>query len=243
MPRLMPLCFALLLAAGCGKTKTKTDEVREGPPPPSPLEQKAPAPNPPPPAQPQPSETPAEQPAQPAQAEPPAQTEPLVMGTPTPENLKWLGGKTPEQVLKQAGPPEGKCADGDGEFWFYRTVVKEDEGRQLCPAVLFRKGKVQQSNLYPKDVMEKNIEVAKAIGDWKPSGQPRAKAISFQDSPKPGATKEEAVAMLGEPDGKRIFNGMEIWDYYKVPFKPGDEKTYTLFIEWVDGKVKQTIGN
>ncbi|MCK6473406.1 MAG: hypothetical protein L6R28_16805 [Planctomycetes bacterium] len=239
MRRLSVLGLALLLAAGCGEVKTKTGERREGPPPPSPLEQKAPAPNPPPPAQPLPS-APLDQPAQ---AEPPAQSEPLVMGTPTPENLKWLGGKTPEQVLKQAGPPEAKCFDGDGEFWFYRTVVKEDDGKQLCPAVLFRKGKVQQSNLYPKDVMEKNIEVAKAIGDWKPSGKPREKAISFQDSPPPGSTKEAALAKVGEPDAKRIFNGVEFWDYYKVPFKPGDEKTYTLFIEWEDGKVKQTVGN
>lgn len=235
MPKLMPLCFALLLAAGCGEVKTKPLSgpigiKREGPPPPSPLEQKAPAPNPPPPA-------PAEQPAQ------TPVPEPAVMGTPTPENLKWLGGKTPEQVLRQAGPPEAKCADGEGEFWFYRTVVKEDEGKELCPAVRFTQGKVHQSNLYPKDVMEKNIAAAKAIGDWKPSGQPREKAISFQDGPQVGATKEEALAKLGEPDGKRIFNGLEIWDYFKVPFKPGDEKTYTLFIEWDDGKVKQTIGN
>lgn len=155
----------------------------------------------------------------------------------------FLGSKPLEKVIETVGEPAARYKDLNHEYLLYPNAVRVKDGVRSCCEVMFSKGKMTQINYLPEEVMKKSVEVVKGFGDWKPPEELKLKSFPILGTHVVGKTKVELVEILGQPDVKRVFNGMEVWDYQKVPMEKGSEKLLTLFVEFEGDKVSGTKGN
>lgn len=150
--------------------------------------------------------------------------------------------KTPEQVVEIAGDPAGSYVDGDSSYWLYPNVVREKDGVRTCPELMFKRGKVSQVNQILEETMKRSIAAAEKFKDWKPPANVKEKEFFLADTRIVGKSRAEVVEKLGEPDGKKVFNGLETWIYRKVRISAEDPQHITVYVEWEDDKVLRTVG-
>lgn len=151
---------------------------------------------------------------------------------------------TTQEALALLGKPQGLYYEADhDEYWLYAVGCKLDEGVRKCPELRVVAERITQINWHPEATMQKAIRVAAGFGDWTPKRLDADKTFTFADVPPVGSARAAVVAKLGEPDYKRVFQGIEVWEYHKVRVSREDSSRLTLFLEFDGDRISQSIGN
>ena len=151
--------------------------------------------------------------------------------------------KDPKKMIELIGEPAARYFDSTGEYWLYTSCSRTTDNRRLYPEFRISKGKSTQINWLPEDVMKKSVQVAKGFAGWKPPAEIKQKTYTMADSAVMGANKSFVLAKLGSPDFKRVFNGIEVWEYKKVPLNKTDAQLLTVFLEFDGDRVSKSMGN
>ena len=160
------------------------------------------------------------------------------------EKFEEFGMFSTAEIIERVGSPAASYTHGDTEHWLYPNAVKQSERGRQCPELLLRDGQKFQTNWLPEDVMKKSVAVARGFGNWTQPNEVKEKRSGFlADTAVVGKRKAGVVAKLGQPDGKRVFNGKEIWEYEKVRMAPNKPDTVIIYIEFDGDVVTSSVGN
>ena len=158
------------------------------------------------------------------------------------DELFSIGGAS-EDILQRFGPPAARYRKGDEERWFYPNLGQIENGARLCAEIHISEGSSYQITWLPEAVMAKSVQAARRIGDWRPPTNPPRRNFFITGSDPRGLAKPAVVARYGEPDLKKVFNGVEIWEYQRIPMDASGAQNLTLYIEFEGNSVSQSMAN
>src|SRR5690606_5991417 len=137
-----------------------------------------------------------------------------------------------DDVLTRLGAPTARYRVGEAEYWLYDRVGRLQNGERQMIELLVVEGRASQVNWLSEEVMRKTIVVAREISDWEPPTAPRSKYFYATGEDIRGLSRAALVARFGQPDAKKIFNGIEVWEFRDVPTSAENPARRTLFIEF-----------
>ena len=159
------------------------------------------------------------------------------------EKFDNLADLDAEAVLSEIGLPAGLYYNNDLEYWFYPNACR-DEGRRECVLLLVKDDRPVQINWLGEQEMQQSAEIARSFGGWRPPEQVRDKTYSITGlGDLRGLSKTTLVARVGQPDVKRVFNGVEIWEYRQVRMQPGASERLTMYVEFDGSEVVNSSAN
>ena len=156
-------------------------------------------------------------------------------------DLDMTWPNTTTEALTMLGKPQAIYYEEDDEYWLYALGCRASDRK--CPELRVVGDKVAQINWHPEATMRRSIAVANGFAGWKPRREDREKAFVVADTQVVGTARAGVAAKLGEPDYKRVFNGIEVWEYRKVRMSATETKSVTLFLEFEGDRVARAIGN
>ncbi|PIQ25314.1 hypothetical protein COW36_19705 [bacterium (Candidatus Blackallbacteria) CG17_big_fil_post_rev_8_21_14_2_50_48_46] len=146
-------------------------------------------------------------------------------------------------ILEHLGPPSAHYHYQGDEYWLYEKPLKTDSsGFETWPEIRIKKGRGVQVNWLPLKILHPSIEIAKSFGEWTPPHEIREKKFFLKDTQLKGISKAKVLKKLGEPDCRRVFQGIEIWEYGKVRLSAKNPKQLTLLIEFKGSRVTRSLG-
>lgn len=157
---------------------------------------------------------------------------------------RFMVGGSAEKIRQVWGPPAARYRKGNEERWFYPNRGVVENGVRQCIELHVDGDTAYQITYLSEAAMTKSVPIARRIGDWRPpSPMPTRRFYAVGGGDPRGMSKSAVVARFGEPDLKKIFNGIEVWEYHDIPMSQDNPQTLTLFIEFDGDRVSQTIGN
>jgi hypothetical protein len=154
-----------------------------------------------------------------------------------------LGVRSASAIIAVVGRPTATYRHGGTEHWLYPNAIRRSELGAHAPEILLKDGKSFQINWLPEDVMHKAVAIAKGFANWAPPEEIREKGFSLSDPMLVGTKKSSIIKALGQPDGKRVSNGNEIWEYQKVRLALDKPETVTIYLEFDGDVVTNSVGN
>ena len=159
------------------------------------------------------------------------------------EKFETFGMFSTQEIIDRVGHPAASYTHTDTEHWLYPNSVKESERGRLCPELLLRDGTKFQTNWLPEDIMKKSVAVAKGFANWTQPTEVKEKRFRASDTGVVGKRKAGVIAKFGQPDGKRVYNGKELWEYEKVRLSSNDPETVIIYLEFEGDVVTSSVGN
>lgn len=148
-----------------------------------------------------------------------------------------------EQILEDIGLPAAMYYNIDLEYWFYPNACR-DEGGRKCALLLIKDDKPIQINWLDEDEIRRSAEVARGFSGFRPPAQIREKTYSITGlGDIRGLTKTMVAARIGQPDVKRVYDGVELWEYRQVRPQPGSSQRLTMVVEFDGDRVADTRAN
>lgn len=154
-----------------------------------------------------------------------------------------LGAETADVIIDRVGPPVARYVHEGTEHWLYPNYSEVHDGRTVCPELLLENGRLFQTNWHPQDVLKKSAKVARELEGWTEPTTVRRKNFYAVGTDVRGKNKSNIVSDWGQPDGKKIFNGQEIWEYKKVQIAQGNPQMLTLYLTFEGDTVVESAGN
>lgn len=148
-----------------------------------------------------------------------------------------------EDVLSRLGAPDARYRVEGSEYWLYDSVGRIQNDQKQLIELLIVDGKAAQVNWLSEEVMRNTVAVAREIGDWEPPAGPRTKVFYVTGHDIRGLSKSALLGRFGQPSVKKIFNGIEVWEYREVPMSASDPRKLSLFVEFDGDVVRQSMGN
>lgn len=160
------------------------------------------------------------------------------------EKFEEFGMFSTTDIIERVGRPAASYTHGDTEHWLYPNAIRQSDRGRYCPELLLRDDQKFQTNWAPEDVMKKSVAVARGFANWTQPSEVKEKRAGFlKDTAVVGKRKAGVVAKLGQPDGKRVYNGKEIWEYEKVRMASNKPDTVIIYIEFDGDVVTSSVGN
>jgi len=157
--------------------------------------------------------------------------------------FEGLGAETADVIIERVGPPVARYVHGGTEHWLYPNYSEIHDGRTVCPELLLENGRLFQTNWHPQDVMKKSAKVARALEGWNEPTTIRKKSFFAVGTDVRGKNKSNIISDWGQPDGKKIFDGQEIWEYQQVPIAQGNPDMLTVYLTFEGDTVIESAGN
>lgn len=157
--------------------------------------------------------------------------------------FEGFGMITTEEIIERVGRPAASYTHRETEHWLYPNAVRQSESGRHCPELLLEDGQKFQTNWLPEDVMRKSVAAAKRFAGWTQPTEIKEKTFDASDTAVVGNRKAGIVRKFGQPDGKRVYNGREIWEYDRVRMAANNPETLTIFLEFDGDVVTSAVGN
>lgn len=147
------------------------------------------------------------------------------------------------EVRARLGDPAASYRIDEAEYWLYEHVGRIEDGQRQLAELRVVNDRAAQVNWMAEDVMRRGVIAARSFAGWQAPAGPRTKTIYATGKDLRGNSKAGVLALYGEPDVKKIFQGTEVWEYRGVPISRENPQLLTLYVEFEAGRVSVVNGN